>query len=317
MDLLRPREDWDISLVIKKIWENNRTYFVANLIYMLIIWGVGALYNIETEFIFYEISFVLIITVIAAIVNRKSKNDMTGNVEPDIEQKKDREEWEKVREKEDFFALWAHQVKTPIAALKLLLEDENPNNYSCKRELFKIENYVEMALNYLRFEELSGDLVLEKCRLLPLVKQVVKKFSTIFIHQHLSIEFENLDCEILTDDKWFSFVLEQVLSNSLKYTKEGGIKIFSRDTDLGKEIVVKDTGVGIRTEDIPRVFEKGYTGYNGRVDKKASGIGLYLCKGVCNKLGHGIRVESEIGKGTDVIITVHKEKIKTEDSRYI
>ena len=304
--------------MIKKIWENNRIYFVANLIYMLAVWGIGVLYNIETEFIFYEISFALIITVIAAIVNRKPNVDTTGiGGERDIEQEKDKMRWEKVREKEDFFALWAHQVKTPIAALKLLLEDENPNNYSCKRELFKIENYVEMALNYLRFEELSGDLVLEKCRLLPLVKQVVKKFSTIFIHQHLSIELKNLDCDILTDDKWFSFVLEQVLSNALKYTKEGGIKIFSRDTDEGKEIVVSDSGVGIKSEDLPRVFEKGYTGYNGRVDKKASGIGLYLCKGVCNKLGHGIRIESELGKGCDVIITVRKETVNARDSKYI
>lgn len=303
---------------IKKFWENNRIYLTANLAFILIFWGIGVLYHIETEFIFYEISFALIITVIAAIVNRKPNADTTGiGGECDIEQEKDREEWEKVREKEDFFALWAHQVKTPIAALKLLLEDENPNNYSCKRELFKIENYVEMALNYLRFEELSGDLVLEKCRLLPLVKQVVKKFSTIFIHQHLSIEFENLDCEILTDDKWFSFVLEQVLSNALKYTKEGGIKIFSRDTDEGKEIVVSDSGVGIKSDDLPRVFEKGYTGYNGRVDKKASGIGLYLCKGVCNKLGHRIRIESELGKGCDVIITVRKETVNARDSKYI
>ena len=105
------------------------------------------------------------------------------------------------------------------------------------------------------------------------------------------------------------------MSNALKYTKEGGIKIFSRDTDEGKEIVVRDSGVGIRSEDVPRVFDKGYTGYNGRVDKKASGIGLYLCKGVCNKLGHGIRIESELGKGTDVIITVRKEKLNSADSK--
>ncbi len=285
---------------------------------MLAVWGIGVLYNIETEFIFYEISFALIITVIAAIVNRKPNVDTTGiGGERDIEQEKDKMRWEKVREKEDFFALWAHQIKTPIAALKLLFEDEAPNTYECKSELFKIENYVEMALNYLRFEEMSGDLVLEKCSLEPLVKQTVKKFSTVFIFRHLSVELNNLDCDILTDDKWFSFVLEQVLSNALKYTKEGGIKIFSRDTDEGKEIVVSDSGVGIKSDDLPRVFEKGYTGYNGRVDKKASGIGLYLCKGVCNKLGHRIRIESELGKGCDVIITVRKETVNARDSKYI
>ena len=170
-----------------------------------------------------------------------------------------------------------------------------------------------MALNYLRFEDMSGDMVLEKCQLEPLIKQVVKKFSTIFIYQHLTVSLEDLDREILTDEKWFSFVLEQVLSNALKYTKEGGIKIFARDSSNGIEIVIRDTGVGIKSEDLPRVFEKGYTGYNGRIDKKASGLGLYMCKGVCDKLGHKIRIESEVGRGTDVIITFLREKISASD----
>ena len=303
---------------IKKFWENNRIYLTANLAFILIFWGIGVLYHIEGEFIFYVISFMLIVTGIAVLINHTSTRSKTEIPEFNkSEGEFDKAAWEKFREKEDFFALWAHQIKTPIAALKLLFEDVDPNTYECKSELFKIETYVEMALNYLRFEEMSGDLLLEKCSLEPLVKQTVKKFSTVFICQHLSVELDNLDCEILTDDKWFSFVLEQVLSNALKYTKEGGIKIFSRDTDEGKEIVVSDSGVGIKSEDLPRVFEKGYTGYNGRVDKKASGIGLYLCKGVCNKLGHGIRIESELGKGSDVIITVRKEAVNARDSKYI
>ena len=284
---------------------------------MLIFWGVGILYHIEAEFIFYVVSFMAMITLIAAFINHRRAADTEDIPQENKELEYNSAEWEKVREKEDFFVLWAHQIKTPIAALKLLFEDETPNIGNCKSELFKIENYVEMALNYLRFEEMSGDMVLEKCNLESLVKQTIKKYSTIFIYQHLSVGLDNLDCEILTDDKWFSFVLEQVISNALKYTKEGGIKIFSRDTDEGKEIVVRDSGVGIRSEDLPRVFDKGYTGYNGRVDKKASGIGLYLCKGVCNKLGHGIRVESEIGKGSDVIITVRKEAVNERDSKYI
>lgn len=283
---------------------------------MLIFWCVGVLYHIESEFIFYAESFMAMITVITALINHHCMENRQKAVEVTTESGYDSAEWERVREKEDFFALWAHQIKTPIAALKLLFEDKVPDTYECKSELFKIENYVEMVLNYLRFEEMSGDLVLEKCNLESLVKQTIKKYSTIFIHRHLSVELKNLACEILTDDKWLSFVLDQVVSNALKYTKEGGIRIFSRDIDEGKEIVVRDSGVGILSEDIPRVFEKGYTGYNGRVDKKASGIGLYLCKGVCSKLGHGIRIESEIGKGTDVIITVRKEKINTGDSKY-
>ncbi len=253
------------------------------------------------------------VTALACILNNRVVKASTDN-EPVKEADDDSAKWEAIREKEDFFALWAHQIKTPIAAMKLLLADEEPDMGDCKRELFKIENYVETALNYLRFEGMSGDMLLERTNLEPLVKQVVKKYSTIFIHKHLSVELENLDITILTDEKWLSFVLEQALSNALKYTKEGGIKIFTRIPEEGKtsadtEIVIRDTGVGISSEDLPRVFEKGYTGYNGRMDMKASGIGLYLCKGVCDKLGHKIRIESEASKGTDLVITVCKEKV--------
>ncbi|AOZ97038.1 sensor histidine kinase [Butyrivibrio hungatei] len=280
---------------------------------MLVFVVVCVLYRAASDFIFYGISFILLITAVACIYNQHVIKSSSIS-EPEKETDDDSAKWEAIREKEDFFALWAHQIKTPIAAMKLLLADEEPDMGDCKRELFKIENYVETALNYLRFEGMSGDMLLEKTSLEPLVKQVVKKYSTIFIHKHLSVELENLDITILTDEKWLSFVLEQALSNALKYTKEGGIKIFTRIPEEGKttadtEIVIRDTGVGISSEDLPRVFEKGYTGYNGRMDMKASGIGLYLCKGVCDKLGHKIRIESEVSKGTDVVITVCKEKV--------
>lgn len=295
-----------------KFWEKSKALIVTNALLAAVLIIAGVLYNIESEFLFYEISFLLLITVAASVISyRKNKEDISDTKDKETEDIRDTR-WEQMREKEDFFALWAHQIKTPIAALKLLFQDEEPSIGDCKRELFKIENYVSMALNYLRFEDMSGDMVLEKCQLEPLIKQVVKKFSTIFIYQHLTVELEDIDKEILTDEKWFSFVLEQVLSNALKYTKTGGIKIFARD-NAGIEIVIRDTGVGIKSEDLPRVFEKGYTGYNGRIDKKASGLGLYMCKGVCDKLGHKIRIESEVGRGTDVIITVLREKISASD----
>ena len=153
-------------------WKNNRIYLTANAVFILIFWAVSALYHIESEFIFYVISFMLIITVIAAFINNNSIHNRAQIPEYNNESEdgSDKVMWEKLREKEDFFALWAHQIKTPIAALKLLFEDADPNTYECKSELFKIETYVEMALNYLRFEEMSGDLLLEKCSLEPLVK---------------------------------------------------------------------------------------------------------------------------------------------------
>ena len=299
-----------------KFWEKSKVLIVTNALLAAVLIIAGVLYNIESEFLFYEISFLFLLTAVAIVINyRQNKEEISETTEKKTEELRDTR-WEQMREKEDFFALWAHQIKTPIAALKLLFQDEEPSIGDCKRELFKIENYVSMALNYLRFDDMSGDLVLERCQLEPLIKQVVKKFSTIFIYQHLTVELKDLDKEILTDEKWFSFVLEQVLSNALKYTKTGGIKIFARDiipSSNGIEIVIRDTGVGIKSEDLPRVFEKGYTGYNGRIDKKASGLGLYMCKGVCDKLGHKIRIESEVGRGTDVIITVLREKISASD----
>ena len=222
-------------------------------------------------------------------------------------------QWEELQEKQDFFALWAHQIKTPIAALNLLLQGEKQDAAVCRQELFKIESYVEMALNYLRFEEMSNDLVLERNSLEQLVRQVVKKYAAIFIYNHISIQLEHLDYTVLTDEKWFCFVLEQILSNALKYTKQGSVKISAEESENGLKVSVKDTGIGIRSEDLPRIFEKGFTGYNGRMDKKASGLGLYLCKGVCEKLGHEIRVVSEEGEGTTVILTLQLEKVQQRD----
>lgn len=217
------------------------------------------------------------------------------------------------QEMKDYYSMWAHQIKTPIAALNLLLQEEKQDTAVCRQELFKIESYVEMALNYLRFEEMSNDLVLERNSLEQLVRQVVKKYAAIFIYNHISVQLEHLDYTVLTDEKWFCFVLEQILSNALKYTKQGSVNISAEETEKGLKVLVCDTGIGIKSEDLPRIFEKGFTGYNGRMDKKASGLGLYLCKGVCEKLGHGIRVTSKEGKGTTVILTLQCEKVQPED----
>ena len=197
----------------------------------------------------------------------------------------------------------AHQIKTPIAALNLLLQGEKQDAAVCRQELFKIESYVEMALNYLRFEEMSNDLVLERNSLEQLVRQVVKKYAAIFIYNHISIQLEHLNYTVLTDEKWFCFALEQILSNALKYTKQGSVKISAEETENGLQIFVKDTGIGIKREDLPRIFEKGFTGSNGRNGKKSTGMGLYLCRRLCEKLGIAIEAESVRGEGTKMILT--------------
>lgn len=289
-----------------RFWKRNIHLLIGNMTLALLWMVLNYLYEINIEYLFYVWSFLVIETVILMFVQYKAEPDVNEDKEEATEMARteERRQFEKLKEKEDFFVLWAHQIKTPIAAMNLLLQDEETDIAGCRRELFKIENYVELALNYTRFENISKDLVLEKCALEPMVRQIVKKYSTVFIHKHLKVELKDLEVGIMTDEKWFCFVLEQLLSNALKYTNKGGIRIYTNRDGDRTEVVIKDSGVGIRSEDMPRIFEKGFTGYNGRSDKKASGIGLYLCKGVCDKLGHGIKVESVEGKGTKIILDV-------------
>ncbi len=212
----------------------------------------------------------------------------------------------KQTEMEDYFTLWVHQIKTPISAMRLLLQEEtNEQKEVLIQELFKIEQYVEMVLSYLRLDSMSADLILKEYSLSDLVRQAVKKYSIIFIHKKIVLNLEEIDCSVLTDEKWLVFVLEQILSNSLKYTNEGGgINIYMSKT-AQKTLIIEDTGIGIRQEDIPRIFDKGFTGYNGRMDKKSTGIGLYLSKQVLNKLSHSITVVSEVGAGTKISIDLY------------
>ena len=176
-------------------------------------------------------------------------------------------------------------------------------------ELFKTEQYVEMVLSYLRIGDISKDMVLTGCDIAKLVRQAVKKYSRLFILQKISLEMGEIRETVVTDEKWLSFVIEQILSNALKYTKKGKVSIYM---EPGERLVIEDTGIGISAEDLPRIMEKGYTGYNGRKDKKSTGIGLYLCRKVMDKLNHGIDIESEPGKGTRVILNLGRRKLNTE-----
>ncbi len=204
---------------------------------------------------------------------------------------------QKERDTEEYNALWAHQIKTPIAAIRLLSQtgEESREIYD---QVFKIEQYVEMILNYQRLNSDFGDWVLKKQPLDPVVRYSIRKYAKQFIRKKLSLKYEGTDLTVLTDEKWLCFVIGQILSNALKYTKNGTVHIYTE----GQRLYISDTGIGIEKSDLPRVFDRGYTGYNGRVDRKSTGIGLYLCRQVCEKLGHGILVESEPGQGTCVCL---------------
>lgn len=201
----------------------------------------------------------------------------------------------KLRDTDDYYTLWAHQIKTPIAAMHLLLQsDSGTLSRECEAELFKIEQYTEMALGYIRLESGTNDFVITACDTDRIIKSVLKKFSKQFILKKLTLDYKETGLTAVTDEKQLSFIIEQIISNSLKYTKKGTISVYSK----GNSIFISDTGIGISGEDLPRIFEKGYTGYNGRTDRKSTGLGLYLCRRTADKLGHTLRVSSEVGKGT-------------------
>lgn len=214
----------------------------------------------------------------------------------------------------EYYTLWVHQIKTPIAAMRLLLQSgedmkDNRNRKDMQVELFKIEQYVEMVLQYLRMGNMSADMELMNYSLEKMVHQSLRKYAKLFIQSGITVDIKVQDCYIITDEKWLQFVIEQLLSNALKYTKQGKIKIYTEGDSI---LCIEDTGIGIRAEDLPRIFEKGFTGFNGRMDKCSTGIGLYLCKQVLEKLSHTIEVTSVLGKGTKIRLDLSSYPLQPE-----
>ena len=219
----------------------------------------------------------------------------------------------------DYYSMWVHQIKTPIAALQLLLQvqrsewenTEAPEDVCIRQmqvtsemeeEMFRIEQYVGMALQYQRINSDSNDFVLEQVPLDSVIREAIHKYAKVMIRKRIPLRYGGCSEVVVTDAKWLSFVVEQLLSNAVKYTKEGEIEVTVEKGENECFFCVSDHGCGIREEDIPRVFEKGYTGFNGHQDKHSTGIGLYLCRQILDKLGHTISLESRIGEGTKVRI---------------
>lgn len=209
----------------------------------------------------------------------------------------------------DYYTMWAHQIKTPIAAMRLTLQGmDNAESRELSEDLQRIEQYVEMVLCYLRLDSDSTDYLIRRCDLDDIVRQAVRKFSPQFIRRKIRLDYEPLNYSVLTDEKWLLFVIEQVISNALKYTRTGSVRIYLDRNEL----CIRDTGIGIAQEDLPRIFEKGFTGCNGHNDKKATGIGLYLCRRICGALGHNIFARSD-ERGTEIRIRLDREKIDTRE----
>ncbi len=217
---------------------------------------------------------------------------------------------ERYAEMAGYYTLWAHQIKTPIAAMRLRLQEEDSAlTRTLSAELTRIEQYVEMVLAYVRLDGRETDYVFREHDVDGIVRSCIRRFSGEFIARKLKLDYAPPCYRVVTDDKWLAFVIEQVLSNALKYTPSGSVSV---SMDAPGKLCIRDTGIGIAPEDLPRIFQNGFTGLNGRVDRKASGLGLHLCKRVCDNLGHGLSIESRLGEGTQVTIDLSQRRREAE-----
>ena len=216
----------------------------------------------------------------------------------------------------EYIETWVHEVKTPIASMMLIAENyEDESPISMKYEIKKIEDYIDQVLYYSRSNEVSSDYIIKSFNLEKSIRNVIKKNASNFINKKISIDIENVNEEVYSDPKWVEFILNQIIGNSIKYSKssKGKISIYSIKKQNNITLYIKDNGEGISEKDISRVFEKGFTGENGRKFGKSTGIGLYLCKKLCEKLGLAIGLTSKKNEGTEISIVFPISKIYTED----
>lgn len=312
--------------------KDKKLYIILTILIIVILNVNLALYQINLEIIIYGDILCLLIMIIFTIYDyycyqkhlkevKLLHDNIEYNNEYYITKNKIELEYQKIvddlklmindiKEKDtldkismnEYYTMWVHQIKTPIAAMKLILEDKNDIDLSI--ELSKIEQYVEMVLSYIRLNSESSDYVFREVDLNAIIKENIKANMMVFIKKKIHLEYDEIDYHFISDDKWLSFAIGQILSNALKYTKTNGtIKIEFKNQILS----IIDNGIGIYEEDLPRIFEKGYSGIIGREDKKATGIGLYLTKTILDRLNHPIWIESKVNEGTRVNIKLVSE----------
>lgn len=329
---------------MKILWSYIKQYRFTALLFVLfaaIFAGVFSLYNLEAEAVFYAASLCILISLVILgihFLSYRAKHKNLCHIRKNIALLADQlpsprslieEDYtnmvcdlQKIRTDEltkavaqrseslDYFTAWVHQIKAPIAAMRLILQsNDTSENKELLSELFRIEQYTEMVLSYFRLDSTSSDFLFAECPLDKIIRQSIRKFAPQFVRKRISLKYEGTNTAVLTDEKWLSFILEQILSNAIKYTDSGSVTLNVSDEKI---LSVSDTGIGIAPEDIPRIFEKGFTGYNGRSDKKSTGLGLYLCKKAADKLSINISVSSVEGEGSVFYLDLNTDDLQVE-----
>ena len=282
--------------------KNQSVILFGYLLVCIVFITISVLATIEMEYVFLGIEilgFILLIYLIVHWFQYQKLSDVKDDNERLLNENKNLKS-EMLNQKDDlnaYFLMWLHQIKTPMTVSKLLLEKPNDTtNTKLKMQLMYIEQYINMAMNYLKMIDHSTDMDITQVNLDDIIKNLLKKYSLLFIHNHISLEYQSNVTLVVSDSRWLTILIEQILSNALKYTENGKIAIQYLEEKHALEI--KDTGIGIRSEDIPKIFDRGYSGFNGRMNEKSSGLGLYLARKISERLNIQIEVESKLSKGS-------------------
>ena len=282
--------------------KNQSVILFGYLLVCIVFITISVLATLEIEYVFLGIEilgFILLIYLIVHWFHYQKLSDVKDDNERLLNENKNLKS-EMLNQKDDlnaYFLMWLHQIKTPMTVSKLLLEKpDDTTNTKLKMQLMYIEQYINMAMNYLKMIDHSTDMDITEVNLDDIIKNLLKKYSLLFIHNHISLEYQSNLAYVISDSQWLTILIEQILSNALKYTENGKIAIQYLEDKHALEI--RDTGIGIRSEDIPKIFDRGYSGFNGRMNEKSSGLGLYLARKISERLNIQIEVESKLSKGS-------------------
>ena len=282
--------------------KNQSVILFGYLLVCIVFITISVLATLEIEYVFLGIEilgFILLIYLIVHWFQYQKLSDVKDDNERLLNENKNLKS-EMLNQKDDlnaYFLMWLHQIKTPMTVSKLLLEKpDDTTNTKLKMQLMYIEQYINMAMNYLKMIDYSTDMDITQVNLDDIIKNLLKKYSLLFIHNHISLEYQSNVTHVVSDSQWLTILIEQILSNALKYTENGKIAIQYLEEKHALEI--RDTGIGIRSEDIPKIFDRGYSGFNGRMNEKSSGLGLYLARKISERLNIQIEVESKLSKGS-------------------